>query len=200
MTQHIRPTLALLAAFTVLTGIVYPLAVTALAQLAFPHQANGSLIVRAGQPVGSELIGQQFDAPRYFWGRPSATPGGPYNALASSGRNWGPLNPALRAAVARQVAALRHADPGNTATIPVDLVTASASGLDPHISPAAAEYQAARIARLRSLPVAAVRTLIAQHTEPRQWRVLGEPRVNVVALNLALDALAPTPAQGRRGH
>jgi K+-transporting ATPase ATPase C chain len=192
MREYLRPTIILLAAFTVLTGLIYPLAVTAVAQLAFPHQANGSLIVRNGQTLGSSLIGQQFDAPRYFWGRPSATADYPYNAALGSGRNWGPLNPALKSAVAHRIETLQRLEASNTAPIPVDLVTASASGLDPHVSPAAAEYQVARVARLRGLPVGKVRALVAQWTEPRQWGFLGEPRVNVLKLNLALDAAAKT--------
>ena len=196
MREHIRPTLTLLAAFTVLTGLIYPLVVTAVAQLAFPHQANGSLIVQDGHRLGSELIGQQFDDPRYFWGRPSATPDCPYNAAAGSGRNWGPLNPALKAAVAQRIEALRRADPSNAAQIPVDLVTASASGLDPHLSPAAARYQTPRVARLRGLPPERVQALVAQCTEPRQWGFLGEPRVNVLQLNLALDG-ARSPSARR---
>ena len=193
MSKHLRPALVLLTAYTVLTGLIYPLVVTGIAQLAFPHQANGSLLVHAGQVVGSALIGQQFDRPEYFWGRPSATAGHPYNALASGGSNWGPLNPALKRAVVARIAALRRADPSQVASLPVDLVTASASGLDPHISPAAAEYQVARVARLRRLSVAAVRALVAQQTEPPQWGFLGEPRVNVLRLNLSLDRWAPTP-------
>jgi potassium-transporting ATPase KdpC subunit len=193
MREHLRPTLTLLAAFTVLTGVIYPLVITGIAQFALPHQANGSLIVRDGRAVGSELIGQQFDDPKCFWGRPSATADHPYNAIASGGSNLGPLNPALRTAVAERIAALRRADPSNAAPIPVDLVTASASGLDPHISPAAAEYQVGRVARSRGLSVEAVRALVAQQTEPPQWGFLGEPRVKVLQLNLSLDR--KTPAQ-----
>jgi K+-transporting ATPase ATPase C chain len=181
----------LLAAFTVLTGLIYPLVITGVAQLVFPHQANGSLLVRDGRTAGSKLIGQQFDGPKYFWGRPSATAGHPYDAVASGGSNLGPLNPALKTAVAARIAALRRADPSNTAPIPVDLVTASASGLDPHISPAAAEYQVRRVARLRGLSPQAVQALVAQQTEPPQWGFLGEPRVNVLQLNLSL---APKPS------
>lgn len=195
MREHIRPALTLLAALTALTGLVYPLLVTALAQTAFPHQANGSLIVQGGRRVGSERIGQQFDDPRYFWGRPSATPGCPYNAAAGSGRNWGPLNPALKAAVAQRIEALRRFDPPSAAPVPVDLVTASASGLDPHISPAAAGYQVPRIARLRGLPTERVQALVAECTEPRQLGFLGEPRVNVLRLNLALDTLTGASAK-----
>jgi K+-transporting ATPase ATPase C chain len=174
---------------SLLTGIVYPALVTAVSALAFPHQAQGSLIVRGDTIVGSELIGQSFTGPRYFWSRPSATGPHPYNAASSGGSNLGPSNPALAAAVAVRVAALRAADPGNPAAVPVDLVTASASGLDPHISPAAAEYQVARVARARGLAEGTVRAAVAAHTLPRQLGLLGEPRVDVLALNLALDAL-----------
>ncbi len=187
MKEHIRPTLTLLAAFTVLTGLAYPLAVAVLAQVAFPHQANGSLIMRGGTAVGSELIGQQFSDPKHFWGRPSATGPAPYNAAAGAGSNLGPTNPHLRDAVAERLALLRQADPDDTRLIPVDLVTASGSGLDPHISLAAAEYQVGRVARARGLPEYEVRQLVARHVEPRQWGLLGEPRVNVLRLNMALD-------------
>lgn len=192
MKECLRPTLTLLAAFTVLTGLAYPLLVTAIAQAAFPRQANGSLLVRDGRSVGSELIGQQFDSPRYFWGRPSATAPTAYDAAASAGRNYGPLNPALKEAVARRIADLRRADPTNQQAVPVDLVTASASGLDPHISPAAAAYQLPRVARLRKLSESTVRQAVARCTEPRQGGWLGEPRVNVLKLNLALDDTWPT--------
>jgi K+-transporting ATPase ATPase C chain len=179
----------MLLLLTVLTGLVYPLAVTGLAQLLFPDQANGSLIVREGKAIGSKLIGQHFDKPEYFWSRPSATMPFPNNAAASGGSNLGPTNPVLIDAVKARVAALRAADPGNDAPIPVDLVTASGSGLDPHISPAAALYQVKRVALARGLEEAIVQTLVTEHTEERQFKLLGERRVNVLQLNLALDAL-----------
>lgn len=185
----LRPALTLFLLLTVLTGLAYPLIVTALAQLAFPARAAGSVVMRDGHPVGSALIGQSFSAPRYFRGRPSATTPQPYNGTASNASNLGPLNPALNEAVKERVAALRAADPGNQAPVPIDLVTASASGLDPEESVAAASYQAARVARARGLPEAQVQALIAAHTEGRLLGVLGEPRVNVLELNLALDAL-----------
>ena len=183
-----RPALVCFAFLTALTGIAYPLVVTGIAQSAFPAQAGGSLIVRDGRTVGSALIGQNFSDPKYFWGRPSATAPTPNNASASGGSNLGPLNPALAEAVKSRIESLRTADPGNTAVVPVDLVTASASGLDPHTSVSAAMYQAARVARLRQLPLAQVQQLIAQHAEGRLLGLLGEPRVNVLQLNLALDA------------
>ena len=177
----------MLVIWTLLTGLVYPLVVTGLAQLLFPHQANGSLVVRDGKVIGSELIGQYFDQPKYFWSRPSATSPVPYNAAASSGSNLGPTNPALVEAVRGRVAALRAADPGNDNPIPVDLVTASGSGLDPHISLAAAAFQVRRVARARGLKEGAVERLVMQYTQGRQFALLGESRVNVLRLNLALD-------------
>lgn len=193
MLKELKPALVMLTALTALTGIVYPLLVTGIAQGLFPNAANGSLIERDGKRVGSALIGQQFSDPKHFWGRPSATGPTPYNAAASSGSNQGPLNPALEEAVKVRIAALKAADPSQTAAIPVDLVTASGSGLDPHISQAAAAWQAPRIARLRGLSVETVQGLIAQQTENRQFGVLGEARVNVLPLNLALDRLSNKP-------
>ena len=189
MKTLLRPAITLFVLLSVATGIVYPLAVTGVARLVFPDQAAGSLIVRDSKPVGSTLIGQNFTDPKYFWGRPSATGPMPYNASASGGSNQGPLNPALVDAVKGRIAALKAADPTNHAAIPADLVTASGSGLDPHISPAAAHWQAPRIARIRGLGEAEVSTLIDANTEGRQLGLLGEPRVNVLALNLALDHL-----------
>jgi K+-transporting ATPase KdpC subunit len=188
MRAQIRPALMTILIFTLITGIIYPLVVSGVAQLVFPGQANGSLIVRNGQVVGSELIGQQFDDPKYFWGRLSATGPFPYNAAASSGSNLGPSNLALLDTVKARIAALKSADPTNTQPIPVDLVTASGSGLDPNISVAAALYQVPRVAKTRGLSEAAVITLVNQYTEERQFGFLGEPRVNVLELNLALDA------------
>jgi potassium-transporting ATPase KdpC subunit len=185
----LRPALALFVLLTLLTGIVYPLLVTVLARLLFPAEAAGSLIQRDGRAVGSALIGQNFADPGHFWGRPSATTPQPYNGTASEASNLGPLNAALTHAVKQRIAALRAADSGNPAPIPVDLVTASGSGLDPHISVAAADYQAARVARARALPLPRIRALIAARTEGRLLGVIGEPRVNVLELNLALDAL-----------
>ena len=188
MTSHLKPACVMLAIWTLLLGAVYPAAVTGLAQLLFPDQANGSLIHGPdGTAQGSRLIGQPFSDPKYFWGRPSATAPYPYNAGASAGSNQGPLNPALKEAVRARVQALKEADPGNAAPVPIDLVTASGSGLDPHISPAAAEYQVQRVARARQLAPEAVRDLVARHTEGRQWGLLGEPRVNVLELNRALE-------------
>lgn len=188
MRHHLRPALVLFVALSLITGIAYPLLVTGIAQLVFPDQANGSLVVENDRIVGSALIGQSFTAPRYFWGRPSATAPMAYNAGASGGSNQGPSNPALVDAVKARLEALRAADPHNTEPVPVDLVTASASGLDPHISVAAAEFQLGRVARARDLPVQRVRALVAQHTQGRLVGFIGEPRVNVLALNLALDA------------
>lgn len=187
MRDQLRAALTMLVVLTVLTGLIYPLAVTGLAQLLFPHQANGSLVVRDGKVIGSEFIGQSFDQPKYFWSRPSATSPFPYNAAASSGSNLGPTNPDLLEAVKGRVAALRATDPGNDNPIPVDLVTASGSGLDPHISLAAAAFQVARVARARGLEEGAVERLVMQYTEGRQFALLGESRVNVLKLNLALD-------------
>ena len=187
--SQVRPAIVSLILLTVITGAIYPLAVTGLAQAFFPHQANGSLIMQDGQAVGSELIGQPFDDPKYFWGRLSATGPFPYNAAASSGSNLGPANPALVEAVQARVKALHDADPGNTAPIPVDLVTASGSGLDPDISVAAALYQVPRVARARGLSQTQVEAFVGQYSEGRQWGALGEPRVNVLRLTLALDGV-----------
>ncbi|RTL46488.1 MAG: potassium-transporting ATPase subunit KdpC [Burkholderiales bacterium] len=194
MTQAslLRPALTLFIALSLVTGIAYPLVVTGIAQAAFPEAANGSLIVENGQPVGSVLVGQAFSDPGHFWSRPSATAPMPYNAANSGGSNLAPTAPALVDAVKARVRALREADPGNTAPVPVDLVTASASGLDPHISRAAADYQVARVARVRGLPVAQVQALVEAHTEGRWLGVIGEPRVNVLKLNLALDRATMT--------
>ena len=176
-----------LALLSLLTGVIYPLAVTGVAQVLFPRRANGSLLMRDGQPVGSELIGQPFCDPEYFWGRLSATADFPYNARASSGSNCGPRNEMLARAARKRIEALKEADPQNAKPVPVDLVTASGSGLDPHISLAAAEYQIGRVARARGMSKAAVRGIVAKQTEGRQLGVLGEPRVNVLKVNLALD-------------
>jgi K+-transporting ATPase ATPase C chain len=186
MKSLLRPSLTLFLTLTILTGIVYPLAVTGIAQLIFSHQANGSLIKRDGKIIGSELIGQKFDEPKYFWGRLSATTPA-YNAAASSGSNFGPLNPGLLKAAKARIAALKKADPTNTKPIPVDLVTASGSGLDPQISVAAANYQVTRVARARGLSTEKVQPLVAKNTQNRTFGVLGEQRVNVLKLNLALD-------------
>jgi K+-transporting ATPase ATPase C chain len=185
-----RPAVSLFLLLTAITGIVYPLAVTGIAKVAFGDQADGSLIVKDGKVIGSSLIGQNFSEPKYFWGRPSATSPQPYNASASSGSNQGPLNPALVDAVKGRIDALKAADPDNTLPIPADLVTASASGIDPHISPEAAAYQVGRIAGQRNLPTADVKALVSQHTEGRQWGIFGESRVNVLQLNIALDSLS----------
>jgi len=187
MGKLIRSAIVMLLLMTVITGVAYPLVVTGVAQVLFPSQANGSLIDREGKPIGSTLIGQSFDDPKYFWGRPSATSPQPNNALSSSGSNLGPTNPALTDAVKQRIEALRAADPTNTAAVPVDLVTASGSGLDPEISPAAAAYQVARVAKVRGLSTSQVQAMVAMATTGRQFGMLGEPRVNVLKLNLALD-------------
>ncbi len=189
MWKHVRPAIMSLVLLTVLTGLIYPMAVTGIAQVVFPRQANGSLIVKDGKAVGSELIGQPFDDPKYFWGRPSATSPFPDNAGASAGSNLGPTNPALKKTVQDRIDALQAVDPDNKSPIPVDLVTASGSGLDPHISPAAALYQVHRVATARKMDEAKLRQLVDQHTEGRQFGFLGEPRVNVLKLNLSLDSL-----------
>jgi len=187
MFAQLAPALRMLVIMSVLTGIIYPLVVTGVAKVAFPRAANGSLIVADGKTLGSDLIGQPFDDPKYFWSRPSATSPQPYNGTASSGSNQGPRNPALADAVKDRIKALRDADPGNAAAVPVDLVTASGSGLDPHISVAAAQYQLARVAKARGLAAEQVQRLVAENTEGRTFAVLGEPRVNVLKLNIALD-------------
>jgi K+-transporting ATPase ATPase C chain len=198
MNTIVRPALVCFTVLTALTGFAYPLAVTGIGQWAFAEQAAGSLVYRDGQPVGSSLIGQNFTDPKYIWGRPSATSPQPYNASNSSGSNQGPLNPALTDAVKGRIEALREAHkamaqvpgiPDNTAPVPVDLVTASGSGLDPHISVAGAQYQAARVAQVRKMQLLQVQQLIDKYTEGRRWGFLGEPRVNVLQLNLALDAV-----------
>ena len=187
MIRELRPALIVFGALTLVTGVVYPGVVTLVGQLAFSSQVTGSIIERDGAAVGSRLLGQPFSSPQYFWSRPSATGPMPYNGAASSGSNQGTLSPALAEAVEGRIAALRAADPGNTARVPVDLVTASSSGLDPHISVAAAQFQVARVARERNLPASDVEALVREHTEGRTFGVLGEPRVNVLELNLALD-------------
>ena len=187
--RYLRPSLTFLALFTLLTGIIYPLVVTAVAQTFFPYRANGSLIEQEGVIVGSDLIGQPFDDPAYFWGRPSLTEPYPYNGGASAGSNIAPSNPALTDRIAARTTALKAADPANTLPIPVDLVTASGSGLDPHISVAAAEYQIERVARVRGVETAVLRQLVNEHTEGRTFGLWGEPRVNILRLNLALDSL-----------
>lgn len=188
--QIIRPAILMTLVMTVLTGVIYPLVVTGIAQAVFPAQANGSLVFHDGKAVGSSLIGQPFGDPKYFWTRPSATGPFAYNAAASSGSNQGPIEPALHAAVKGRIDALRAADPGNDKPVPVDLVTASGSGLDPHISPAAAEYQLTRVAKTRGLDEQKVREIVRSHMAPRTFGLLGEPRVNVLELNLALDHAA----------
>ena len=184
---QVLPALRMLVVVSVLTGVAYPLLVTGIAQVAFPGPANGSLVVVDGKTMGSSLVGQPFDDPKYFWSRPSATSPQPYNGMASTGSNQGARNPALADAVGARVKALRDADPGNAAPVPVDLVTASGSGLDPHISIAAAAYQAPRVARARGLSIDQVMALVAAHTQQRTFALVGEPRVNVLELNLALD-------------
>ncbi len=187
--KHLRTAAVSIVVFTVLTGLLYPLAITGLAQMIFPWQANGSLIRKNGRIVGSALIGQPFSSPKYFWSRPSATVPFPYNAAASSGSNFGPTNPALIREVETRIDSLKKADPGNTRPIPVDLVTSSGSGLDPEISIAAAMYQVPRVARVRDMSVAEVRALVSKYTEGRAFGFLGAPGVNVLKLNLALDRL-----------
>jgi K+-transporting ATPase ATPase C chain len=198
MLKELKLAFLLLLLFTLLTGAAYPALVTLLAQTLFPHAANGSLIVSGGKVQGSALIGQAFSEPRYFWGRPSATSPMPYNAAASAGSNLGPTNPALAAALKARIATLHASDPAQRLPIPVDLVTASASGLDPEISPAAAAWQMPRVARVRGLDLRVVERLVAQHTAGRQLGLLGEPRVNVLMLNLALDRLAADHLAGSR--
>ena len=190
MFGQLLPALRMLIVLSILTGIVYPYLVTGIAQVAFPRAANGSLIIDKGKAVGSSLVGQPFDDPKYFWSRPSATSPQPYNGAASSGSNQGPRNPALADAVTGRIKALRDADPDNKAPVPVDLVTASGSGLDPDISVAAAEYQVHRVAKTRGLPEDKVRALVAENTNGRTLGILGEARVNVLKLNLALDGTA----------
>jgi potassium-transporting ATPase KdpC subunit len=187
MSQVLRPLLVLFAFLTLLTGLAYPLLVTGVGRVFFSHQASGSLVMRDGKPVGSSLIGQSFQDPKYFWGRLSATSPMSNNGTASTGSNLGPTNPALIDAVRARVDALKAADPQNSLPIPVDLVTASGSGLDPQVSPAAALYQVTRVAAARHMDVVGVRRLVLSHVEPPQFGVLGEPRVNVLLLNLALD-------------
>jgi potassium-transporting ATPase KdpC subunit len=193
-----RPAVLLLLVFTVLLGLVYPGAITGVARIAFPVQSTGSLMRDGERVIGSSLIGQPFDDPAYFWGRPSATTPVPYNAAASAGSNLGPANPALHDAVAPRIAALRAADPGNQEPVPVDLVTASGSGLDPHISPAAAYFQVSRVARKRGLASERVRALVDRAIEGRTLGLIGEPRVNVLRLNLALDHVAPRDGEHPR--
>jgi K+-transporting ATPase ATPase C chain len=197
MRRHISIALKILMILTVITGVIYPVLVTTAAQLIFPWQASGSLIVKGGDNQGSELIGQPFSDPRYFWARLSATTPMPYNAAASSGSNYGPLNPGLKDAVEARIKTLKYYDPGNTNPIPVDLVTSSASGLDPHISIAAALYQSPRVARHRGISEENVAKMIADHTEGRQFGLLGEPRVNVLMLNMELDRMPCQPASSK---
>ncbi len=193
MRSLLRPAIVLFLFFTVVTGLLYPLVITGIAQAAFPHAAAGSLLMRDGKPIGSSLIGQNFSDPKYFWGRPSATTPQPYAGTGSTGSNLGPLNPALTDGIKGHIKALRDADPGNTRPVPVDLVTASASGLDPEESLAAALYQVPRVARQRNLDPQALQGLISAHSQGRWLGLLGEPRVNVLELNLALDSLATPP-------
>ena len=200
MQSILRPALVLFAVLTLICGVLYPFAVTGIAQAAFPARANGSLIEKDGQVLGSALIGQQFTGAGYFWGRPSATGPMPNNGAGSGGSNQGPLNPALQEAVKGRIAALRETDPGNTAPVPVDLVSASASGLDPEISLAAAQYQAARVARARGLSQERVNALVDQHTQLRALGLFGEPRVHVLALNLDLDREYGLEAAAKTGH
>jgi K+-transporting ATPase ATPase C chain len=196
MTSVIRPAIVLFLIMTLIVGVAYPLVVTGIAQVIFTAQASGSLVLKDGKPIGSRLIGQNFTDPKYFWGRPSATAPQPYNALASGGSNLGPLNPTLTDAVKSRIEALHAADPLNNAPVPVDLVTASGSGLDPDISVAAANYQIGRVAHVRGLKPEAVRALIAAHTKGRLFGVIGEPRINVLEVNLALDAIKPADRRG----
>jgi K+-transporting ATPase ATPase C chain len=193
MSNPIRPVLVIFVALTVVTGVIYPAVVTAVGQAAFSNQANGSMIEQGGKTVGSALLGQQFDAPNYFWGRLSATTPMPYNAQSSSGSNLGPTNPALGDEVKGRLSALHDADPDNTGIVPVDLVTSSGSGLDPDITPAAAAFQAARVAKARHLPIEQVNAVIAANTQGRQFGIFGESRVNVLKLNLALDNAKSAP-------
>lgn len=191
MIETVRPAFTLLLVMTLLTGVIYPLAITGITQVLFPSQANGSILFYGDKVVGSELIGQDFNDPSYFWGRPSATSPLPYNPVASAGSNLGPTNPVLIAQIQARLDALKSVDPNNPMSVPVDLVTASASGLDPHISPAAAYYQVARIARLRNLSETDLRQLVNEHIIPRSLGILGEPRINVLQLNIALDEMTP---------
>jgi len=198
--RMIRPVIVSVILFTVITGIIYPLLVTGIAQLIFPAQANGSIIVKNGKPAGSALIGQSFDSPKYFWGRLSATQPFPYNSASSSGSNLAQSNPVLLKQANERITALRDADPQAPAMVPADLVTASASGIDPDITPAAAEYQVKRVSKARELPEARVRALVTQFTEDRQFGILGEPAVNVLELNLALDDIQKNERNERIKH